>query len=60
MPMLAHLEKDFAHQQRTLVALRAQRRRVNEGSQVADEFDRKIMVAENLILSYEAIKWYER
>jgi hypothetical protein len=60
MPMLAHLEKDFANQQRTLVTLLAQRKRMNEGSQVADKFDRKIMVAENLILSYEALKWYER
>jgi hypothetical protein len=37
--MLAHLEKDFAIQQRTLVTLLAQRKRMNEGSQVADEFD---------------------
>jgi hypothetical protein len=60
MPMLAHLEKDFANQQRTLVMLRAQRRGLEEGCQVANEYDRKIMVAENLILSYEALKWYER
>jgi hypothetical protein len=60
MPMLADLEKDFANQQRTLVTLLTQRKRMNEGSQVADEFDRKIMAAENLILSYEALKWYER
>jgi hypothetical protein len=60
MPMLAHLEKDFANQQRTLVILRAQRRRLEEGCQMANEYDRKIMVAENHILSYEALKWYER
>jgi hypothetical protein len=33
---------------------------LEEGCQVANEYDRKIMVAENLILSYEALKWYER
>jgi hypothetical protein len=58
--MLTHLEKDFADQQQMLVILRAQRRRLEEGCEVANEYDRKIMVAENLILSYEALKWYER
>jgi hypothetical protein len=60
MPMLAHLEKDFANQRQTLVTLLAQRKRINGGSKVADEFDREIMVAENLIFSCEALKWYER
>jgi hypothetical protein len=43
-----------------LVILRAQQRGLEEGCQVANEYDRKIMAAENLILSYEALKWYER
>jgi hypothetical protein len=60
MQMLAHLEKDFANQQRMLVLLQAQRRRLEEGCQMANEYDRKIMVAESLILSYEALKWYEK
>jgi hypothetical protein len=58
--MDSYLEEDFTNQQTMLLTLLDQRKSLQDGSQAADESDRKITVAESLILSYEALKWYER
>jgi hypothetical protein len=58
--MNAYLEADFSEQKMRLAALRLSRENTQAGSEAADEFDRKIMAAENLIQSYETLKWYER
>jgi len=58
--MQLDLEKGFANQQTTLLTLLDERKRLKDGSRAADESDRQIMVAENLISAYKALKWYER
>jgi len=54
------LEKGFANQQTTLLTLLEERKCLRDGSRAADESDRQIIVAENLISAYKALKWYER
>jgi hypothetical protein len=58
--MDSYLEEDFTNQQTMLLTLLDQRKSQQDGSQAADESDRKITAAENLILSYKTHKWYER
>jgi hypothetical protein len=58
--MDSYLEEDFTNQQTMLLTLLDQRKSLQDGSQAADESDRKITAAENLILSYKTLKWYER
>jgi hypothetical protein len=58
--MDSYLEEDFTNQQTMLSTLLDQRKSQRDGSHAADESDRKITAAENLILSYETLKWYER
>jgi hypothetical protein len=58
--MQSDLEEGFANQQTTLLTLLDERKRLQDGSRAADESDRQITVAENLISAYKALKWYER
>ena len=58
--MDSYLEEDFTNQQTMLLTLLDQRKSQQDGSQSSDESDRKITAAENLILSYKTLKWYER
>jgi hypothetical protein len=58
--MQSDLEEGFANQQTTLLTLLDERKRLQDGSRAADESDRQIIVAENLISAYKALKWYER
>lgn len=53
------LEMDFAKQQQTLQWLRDQRTNLPNRSEEADDSEEKIIAAENLILSYETLKYYE-
>src|SRR5271154_1275608 len=53
------LEMDFAMQQQTLRRLRDQRKNLPNGSEDTDNSEVKIIAAENLILSYETLKYYE-
>jgi hypothetical protein len=58
--MQSDLEEGFANQQTTLLTLLDERKRLQDGSRAAGESDRQIIVAENLISAYKALKWYER
>jgi hypothetical protein len=53
------LEMDFAMQQQTLRRLRDQRKNLANSSEAAVDSEVKIIAAENLILSYETLKYYE-
>jgi hypothetical protein len=53
------LEMDFAMQQQTLRRLRDQRKNLPNGSEDAVDSEVEIIAAENLILSYETLKYYE-
>lgn len=55
-----YLEQDFAEQQTKLMTLLDDRKNLQHGSPEAAESERQITAAENLILSYQALKWYER
>jgi hypothetical protein len=58
--MQSDLEEGFANQQTTLLTLLDERKRLQDGSRAAAASDREIVVAENLISAYKALKWYER
>ena len=58
--MQLDLEEGFANQQTTLLTLLEERKCLQDGSRAAGESDRQIIVAENLISAYKALKWYER
>jgi hypothetical protein len=58
--MQSDLEEGFAIQQTTLLTLLDERKHLQDGSRAADEFDRQIIIAENLVSAYKALKWYER
>ena len=53
------LERDFVNQRANLTLLRDQRNSCRDGSETAEQVDRSILAAENLIQSYEALKYYE-
>ena len=58
--MQSDLEANFAKRQTTLLTLLDQRKGLQDGCLAADESDRQIIVAENIISAYKALKWYER
>jgi hypothetical protein len=58
--MRSDLEENFAKRQTTLLTLLDQRKGLQDGCRAADESDRQIIVAENIISAYKALKWYER
>ena len=57
--MSPDLERDFVNQQARLMFLRDQRESCRDGSESAEQADRSILAAENLIQSYETLKYYE-
>jgi hypothetical protein len=58
-PMNSYLEQDFADQQKRLAVLRSQRESFQDGSEAARHSDKNIIATENLILSYETLRYYE-
>ena len=57
--MNVELEKDFEYQQQRLEVLRSQSSNFESGSDAELESDRAIAETENLIRSYEILKYYE-
>jgi len=55
----SYLEQDFADQQKRLAVLRSQRESFQDGSEAARHSDKNIIATENLILSYETLRYYE-
>jgi hypothetical protein len=58
--MHPNLEADFRQQQTLLLRLIQERHELVNGAPAANEVDRNIAKARDLMRSYRTIKWYER
>jgi hypothetical protein len=54
------LENDFRLQQVRLLRLIDERRELVDGSWAADEADKQILGVQNLVRSYQTVKWHEQ
>lgn len=58
--MNSDLEKDFRNHQQMLLALLSERKDLLDGSRKALELDKQICKVENVVRSYQTVKWYEQ
>lgn len=54
------LENDFRLQQLLLLSLIGERKVLVDGSSAADEVDKQILAVQNLVRSYQIVKWHEQ
>jgi len=59
-PLNSDLEKDFRNHQQMLLRLFNERKVLLDGSLKALELDKQICKVENVVRSYQTVKWYEQ
>jgi hypothetical protein len=58
--MRPDLEQDFENQRALLFVLLDERKELADGSDAAHKVDKQIAKVENVVRSYQTVKWYEQ